>query len=173
MMQIVDIEALRTQLSGAALTRGDTGYHEARSAWNGEIDRYPAVIARCASAADVAAAIGFARQGGLEISVRGGFHNTAGTAICDDGLMIDLSPLHHVEVDPVARRARVGGGATLGALDAATQAHGLAVPAGIVSHTGVGGLAPAFIWVCSSGSRPGCRGSAGTCSPPSPGTPTL
>jgi FAD/FMN-containing dehydrogenase len=141
MMQTADIAALRTQLSGAALTRGDTGYDEARSAWNGEIDRYPAVIARCATAADVATAIGFARQSGLEISVRGGFHNTAGTAICDDGLMIDLSPLHHVEVDPVARRARVGGGATLGALDAATQAHGLAVPAGIVSHTGVGGLA--------------------------------
>ena len=106
-MQTADIEALRTQLSGAALTRGDTGYDEARSAWNGQIDRYPAVIACCASASDVAAAIGFAQQGGLEISVRGGFHNTAGTAICDDGLMIDLSPLHHAEV---ARRARVGGG---------------------------------------------------------------
>ncbi len=98
-MQTADIEALRTQLSGAVLTRGDT---EARSARNGQIDRYPAVIARCAGAADVAAAIGFARQGGLEISVRGGFHNTAGTAICDDGLMIDLSPLHYVEVDPAA-----------------------------------------------------------------------
>jgi FAD/FMN-containing dehydrogenase len=141
MMQTTDIEALRTQLSGVVLTRGDTGYHEARSAWNGEIDRYPAVIARCAGATDVVAAIGFARQHGLEISVRGGFHNTAGTAICDDGLMIDLSPLRQVEVDPAARRARVGGGATLGDLDAATQAHGLAVPAGIVSHTGVGGLA--------------------------------
>ncbi len=140
-MQITDIEALRTQLSGVVLTRGDTGYHEARSAWNGEIDRYPAVIARCAGATDVAAAIGFARQHGLEISVRGGFHNTAGTAICHDGLMVDLSPMCRVEVDPAARRARVGGGATLGALDAATQAHGLAVPAGIVSHTGVGGLA--------------------------------
>jgi FAD/FMN-containing dehydrogenase len=140
-MQTTDVEAFRAQLSGAALTRGDNGYDEARSAWNGEIDRCPAVIARCAGAADVAAAIGFARQRGLEISVRGGFHNTAGTAICDDGLMIDLSPIRRVEVDPAARRARVGGGATLGDLDAATQAHGLAVPAGIVSHTGVGGLA--------------------------------
>ncbi len=141
MTQIIDIGAFRADLSGTVLTRGDNGYDEARSAWNGEIDRYPAVIARCVDAADVVAAIGFARQRGLEISVRGGFHNTAGTAICDNGLMIDLSPLRHVEVDPSTRRARVGGGATLGDLDAATQVHGLAVPAGIVSHTGVGGLA--------------------------------
>ncbi|MGQ0719851.1 MAG: FAD-binding oxidoreductase [Pseudonocardiales bacterium] len=141
MTQIIDIEAFRAELSGAALTRGDNGYDEARSAWNGEIDRYPTVIARCGSADDVTAAIAFARQRDLEISVRGGFHNTAGTAICDDGLMIDLSLLRHVEVDPATRRARVGGGATLGDLDAATQAHGLAVPAGTVSHTGVGGLA--------------------------------
>jgi FAD/FMN-containing dehydrogenase len=91
-------------LSGTALTRGDHGYDEARSAWNGEIDRYPAVIARCQSVADVAATIGFARQCGLEISVRGGFHNAAGTAICDDGVMIDLSSLRHVEVDPAIRR---------------------------------------------------------------------
>lgn len=95
------------------------------------IDRHPSVIARCADAADVAAAIGFARSGGLELSVRGGFHSSAGNAICDDGVMIDLSLLRRVDVDPVARRARVGGGATLGDVDAATQAHGLAVPAGI------------------------------------------
>ncbi|MGH3753451.1 MAG: FAD-binding oxidoreductase [Pseudonocardiaceae bacterium] len=140
MIQVTDIEAFRAELSGIALVPGDNGYDRARSAWNGEIDRYPAVIARCESAADVAAAIGFARQRGLEISVRGGFHNTAGTAICDDGVMIDLSQLREVKVDPTARRARVGGGATLGDLDAATQVHGLAVPTGIVSHTGVGGL---------------------------------
>ncbi len=140
MAQITDVEAFRAKLPGNALIPGDHGYDKARSAWNGEIDRYPAVIARCQSAADVADAIQFARHHELEISVRGGFHNTAGTAICDDGLMIDLSPLHHVEVDPIARRARIGGGATLADLDAATQAHGLAVPAGTVSHTGVGGL---------------------------------
>ncbi|MGH3779993.1 MAG: FAD-binding oxidoreductase, partial [Pseudonocardiaceae bacterium] len=141
MTQIIDIESLRAELSGPALTARDHGYDEARTAWNGEIDRHPAVIARCHSAADVAAAIGFARRCNLEISVRGGFHNTAGTAICDDGVMIDLSPLRRVEVDSAARRVRVGGGATLGDLDTATQAHGLAVPAGIISHTGVGGLA--------------------------------
>lgn len=141
MTQIIDFDALCKELSGTALIRGDTGYDEARSAWNGEIDRYPALIARCANAADVAAAIGYARSSGLELSVRGGFHGTAGHAICDDGVMIDLSQMCAVEVDPVARRARVGGGATLADLDAATQEHGLAVPAGIISHTGVGGLA--------------------------------
>lgn len=83
------------------------------------------MIVRCADAVDVASAIGFARQRGLEISVRGGFHNTAGTAICDDGLMIDLSRRRQVTVDPMMRRARVGGGATLGDLDAATQVYGL------------------------------------------------
>ena len=140
MPQIADIQAFHARLAGTALTPGDPGYDEARSAWNGEIDRYPAVIARCENAADVAVAIEFARQRDLEISVRGGFHNTAGTAVCDDGVMIDLSAMREVTVDPVTRRGRVGGGATLGDLDAATQVHGLAVPAGIVSHTGVGGL---------------------------------
>lgn len=104
MTQTTDIEAFRAELSGSALVHGDNGYDEARSAWNGQIDRYPAVIARCQSAEDVAAGIGFARRRGLDISVRGGFHNTAGTAICDNGLMIDLSPLRHVEVDPANSR---------------------------------------------------------------------
>ena len=141
MTQTIDIEGFRAELSGTVLTRGDNGYDEARSAWNAEIDRYPVVIVRCADATDVVAAIEFALQRGLEISVRGGFHHFAGMAVCDGGLMIDLSPLREVSVDPVTRRARVGGGATLHDLDAATQAHGLAVPLGLVSHTGVGGIA--------------------------------
>ena len=134
------IGELRTVMDGPVLVPGDPGFDDGRRVWNAEIDRRPAVIARCASAADVAAAIGFARGSGLEISVRGGAHNSAGTAVCDDGLMLDLSLLNEVTVDPAARRARAGGGALLADLDAATQAHGLAVPAGLISHTGIGGL---------------------------------
>jgi hypothetical protein len=136
-----DIQMFRAGLIGKTLIPGDAGYDEARLAFNGEIDRHPAVIARCESAVDVAAAIGFARQQGLEISVRGGFHNASGCAVCEGGLMIDLSPMRQVKIDTAGKRAQVAGGATLGDLDAAAQAHGLAVPAGVVSHTGIGGIA--------------------------------
>jgi hypothetical protein len=134
------LKELRAEMDGPVVVPGDPEFDERRRMFNGEIDRRPSVIARCASAADVVTAIRFAHDHRLELSVRGGAHNTAGSAVCDDGLMIDLSLMNAVTVDPAARRARVGGGALLADMDAATQAHGLAVPAGLISHTGVGGL---------------------------------
>jgi FAD/FMN-containing dehydrogenase len=134
------VDALRAAMTGSVLVSTDEGYDDARRVWNADIDRHPAVVARCRSTQDVVAAIGFARDQGWEVSVRGGAHNTAGTAICDNGLVIDLSEMQEVTVDPQARRVRVGGGALLSDMDAATQAHGLAIPAGLVGHTGVGGL---------------------------------
>jgi FAD/FMN-containing dehydrogenase len=134
------VEGLRSTISGAVITPGDPGYDTARSLWNGSFDRHPAVIACCASAADVAAAIGFAEASGLEISVRGGAHSFSGASAGDDGLMIHLGAMSSIAVDPDGRRARVGGGATWADVDAATQKHGLAVTGGVISDTGVGGL---------------------------------
>jgi FAD/FMN-containing dehydrogenase len=130
----------RSSFDGQVLTPGAPGYDSARSVWNGMIDHRPKLIFQCASAGDVVTAVRTARERGLEIGVRCGGHNIAGLAVPHGGLMIDLTRMGRVTVDPVTRRARVQGGAMLGALDRATQAFGLATTAGNVSHTGVGGL---------------------------------
>jgi FAD/FMN-containing dehydrogenase len=134
------VEAFKATLRGPVLLPGDPGYDEARSIWNGMIDRRPAMIVRCAGTADVVAAVGFARDNGLPLAVRGGGHNIAGSALCDDGLVIDLSGMRDVHVDPRSRLAWVGGGALLSDVDHETQSCGLAVPLGINSTTGAGGL---------------------------------
>jgi FAD/FMN-containing dehydrogenase len=134
------IEALRTRFAGPLILPSDECYEQARSVWNGAIHRRPALIARCTGTADVLAALRFARDQGLEISVRGGGHAVAGHALCDGGVLIDLSPMTYVRVDPESRTARAGGGALWSHLDRETQAFGLAVTGGIVTHTGIGGL---------------------------------
>ena len=126
--------------AGQLLTPGQEGYEGARRVWNGAIDRRPSHIARCATVADVVAALRFARERDLLVAVRGGGHGVAGTAVCDDGLVIDLSPMKDVRVAPGARTAHAGAGVLWGELDAATQAFGLATTGGIVSHTGIAGL---------------------------------
>jgi FAD/FMN-containing dehydrogenase len=128
------------RFDGQVLTPRTAGYDAARSVWNDMVDHRPALIVRCASITDVVTAMRVARERDLEIGVRCGGHNIAGLAVPDGGLMIDLTGLDRITVDPVARRARVQGGAMLGALDRATQPFGLATTAGNVSHTGVGGL---------------------------------
>jgi FAD/FMN-containing dehydrogenase len=125
---------------GSVIAPDDDGYDDARAVWNATVDRRPRLIARCSSTADVCAAVRFARDCDLAIAVRGGGHNVAGTAVCDDGIVIDLSAMRAVSVDPVERAAVVQGGALWGDVDHETQAHGLATTGGIVGHTGVGGL---------------------------------
>lgn len=134
------VNALRDAMSGPVLLAGDSGYDEARTVWNAAIDRRPAVVARCSNSADVSAAVRFGVDNGLEIAVRGGAHGVSGKAVVDDGLMIDLSGVNSVVVDADTRRVRVGGGALLADMIAATQEHGLASPVGLIGHTGVGGL---------------------------------
>lgn len=131
---------MSAEFTGTVLRPSDDGYDEARSVFNGMIDRKPERILRCTSAADVAAALAQARAEGLAVSVYGGGHGVTGAAVVDGGACIDLRGLDHVVVDPQARTVRVGGGATWGRVDAATQEHGLAVTGGRVSGTGVGGL---------------------------------
>lgn len=136
----MDIETLRRSIQGEVLAPADAAYDAARSVWNAMIDRCPAVIVRAKVPADVIAAVNHARERGLPISIRGGGHNVAGHAVGQDGVMIDLSQMRGVRVDPDARRAFVEGGATWRDVDGATQAFGLATPGGLISDTGVGGL---------------------------------
>jgi FAD/FMN-containing dehydrogenase len=125
---------------GDLITPDDQSYDDARAIWNGAVDRRPRLIARCLGTADVAAAVRFARDRDLEIAVRGGGHNVAGTAVCDGGVVIDLSAMRAVAVDPVERTALVQGGSLWGDVDHETQVHGMATTGGIIGHTGVGGL---------------------------------
>ncbi len=134
------VDALQATIGGKVSRPGEAGYDDAVNIWNGAISRRPAVVVGCTSSGDVANSLGFARREGLEVSVRGGGHNYAGFALTDGGLMVDLTPMKTVHVDADAKRARCGGGATWGEFDAATQAHGLAVPGGFISSTGVAGL---------------------------------
>jgi FAD/FMN-containing dehydrogenase len=134
------VETFRTNLRGSLLLPSDAGYEEVRQVWNGLIDRRPALIVRCAGPADVIAAVNFARTLNLLVSVRGGGHNVAGNSVCDGGLMIDLSLMKGIRVDPEARTAWAQGGVTWRDLDCETQVFGLAAPGGVVSTTGIAGL---------------------------------
>jgi hypothetical protein len=134
------IRAFRKKLAGIVLCPGDEGYEKTRHVWNGIIDRHPAVIARCASESDVIAAVNFARENQLLVAVRGGGHNVAGHGTCDHGLVIDLSLMKGIEVDPHHRLARADGGVLWKELDKATQVYGLATPGGLFSETGIAGL---------------------------------
>jgi FAD/FMN-containing dehydrogenase len=134
------INAFRAQIQGEVLDSGSPSYDATRAVWNAMIDRQPAIIARCRNAADVAASINFAREQGLTIAVRAGGHNVAGYAVCDDGLMIDMSLMNGVHIMPGLERATVEGGATWGDVDAVTTPFGRATPGGLISGTGVAGL---------------------------------
>src|ERR687889_645223 len=134
------VERFGSRLRGKLLSPSDAGYEEARLIWNGLIDKRPALIARCAGVADVIDSVNFSRENDLLVAVRGGGHNVAGNAVADGGLVIDLSPMKGIRVDPERRTTRAEGGATLGDIDRETQVFGLATPLGVVSETGIAGL---------------------------------
>jgi FAD/FMN-containing dehydrogenase len=134
------IEAFRRGFCGQALLSGDAGYDSARRIWNASINKHPGLIARCSDAADVVRAVKFSRANNLLVAVKSGGHNVAGRALCDDGIVIDLSAMKRVSVDPELRTVRVHAGALLGDVDRKTHPHGLAVPTGVVSKTGIAGL---------------------------------
>ncbi|HZH18985.1 MAG TPA: FAD-binding oxidoreductase [Geodermatophilus sp.] len=135
-----ELDDLRSRVSGTVTGSGDPGYDEARTLWNGMMDRRPWAVVRAAGAGDVAPTITYAREHGLDLAVRGGGHNVAGNGSVDDGLVLDLADVHAVSVDPAAATVRVEAGATLAHIDAATEPHGLVVPIGVVSSTGIAGL---------------------------------
>jgi len=134
------VSAMQAGLRGELIGADDASYDERRAVWNGSIDRHPTLIARCTGVADVIAAVKFARREGVRVAVRGGGHSFPGLSVCDDGLVIDLSLMKGIRVDPQARTARAQAGVLLGELDRETQEFGLAVPAGVVTHTGLAGL---------------------------------
>jgi FAD/FMN-containing dehydrogenase len=134
------VDTLAADFAGEVIVPGDAGYDSARRIWNASIDKRPGAIARCSGVADVVRSVKFARANNLLVSVRGGGHNVAGRALCDDGIVIDLSAMRGVVVDPQSRTVRVQGGATLADVDRETHAYGLAVPTGTVSRTGIAGL---------------------------------
>ena len=139
-LDVASLEKLRNGFRGALILPGSSDYDRSRVVWNGIADRYPAIVARCTRAEDVIAAVRFARDQDLVIAVRGGGHSVAGFSTCDGGMVIDLSGMRGVRVDPATRTAHVEGGALLEQLDRAAQEYGLACPVGVVGHTGVGGL---------------------------------
>ena len=141
------IDSFRTRLRGPLLLPGEPGYDEGRAIWNAMIDRRPALIVRCLGVADVISAVNFAREHGLSLSVKGGGHNIAGLAVCDDGVMLDMSLMRGVWVDPNAGSARAQLGCLLGDVDRETQIHGLAAVLGFVSMTGIAGLTLAAVSV--------------------------
>ena len=140
MLSEATITSLKSSMRGDVIEQRDASYDTARKVYNAMIDRRPRLIARCSDVADVIAAVNFGRENNLVVSIRGGGHNFPGLSVCDDGLVIDLSRMNYVRVDPKKRTVLAGGGAVLGDLDHAAHAFGLAVPAGILSTTGVGGL---------------------------------
>ncbi len=139
-MQQEAVTQLKAQFRGQLIEPTDACYDETRKVYNAMISRKPCLIAKCADVADVITAVRFGQHHDMRVSIRGGGHNAGGLGVCDDGLVIDLSPIKYVHVDPAARTVRVGGGCTWGDVDHATHAFGLAVPSGIISTTGVGGL---------------------------------
>jgi FAD/FMN-containing dehydrogenase len=139
-IETVPADVLRERIRGEVIGDGEASYDDARSVWNGIIDRHPAAVVRCTGNADVIAAVNYARENGLPVSVRGGGHNVAGTAVCEGGVVLDLGPMRNVSVDLDRMTVRAGGGALLGDVDHETQAFALATPFGVVSRTGIAGL---------------------------------